>query len=162
MRFVTDNSGISSKDFRRLMMNTGELVMDVGTVLDGEKAVQAGLIDHLGGLSEAISCLYRMIEKKEKGAKSAVRPQKRRAQTMILHSVTPIWAMQQMMAEQSEQPTTVLLSETAALQGRIQNGQLLVERILSTDPHDFLRQELSPGKQVKLPAKKQIFLDYFL
>ena len=43
---------------------------------------------------------------------------------MILHSVTPIWAMQQMMAEQSEQPTTVLLSETAALQGRIQNGQL--------------------------------------
>ena len=57
VRFVTDNSGISSKDFRRLMMNTGELVMDVGTVLDGEKAVQAGLIDHLGGLSEAISCL---------------------------------------------------------------------------------------------------------
>ena len=36
---------------------------------------------------------------------------------MILHSVTPIWAMQQMMAEQSEQPITVLLSETAALQG---------------------------------------------
>lgn len=76
VRFVTDNSGISSKDFRRLMMNTGELVMDVGTVLDGEKAVQAGLIDHLGGLSEAISCLYRMIEKKEKGVKSAVRPKK--------------------------------------------------------------------------------------
>ena len=76
VRFVTDNSKISSKDFRRLMMNTGELVMDVGTVLDGEKAVQAGLIDHLGGLSEAISCLYRMIEKKEKGAKSAVRPKK--------------------------------------------------------------------------------------
>lgn len=76
VRFVTDNSGVSSKDFRRLMMNTGELVMDVGTVLDGEKAVQVGLIDHLGGLSEAISCLYRMIEKKEKGAKSAVRPKK--------------------------------------------------------------------------------------
>ena len=38
---------------------------------------------------------------------------------MILHSVTPIWAMQQMMAEQSEQPTTVLLSEAAALPGRI-------------------------------------------
>ena len=64
---------------------------------------------------------------------------------MILHSVTPIWAMQQMMAEQS------------ALQGRIQNGQLLVERILSTDPHDFLRQELSPGKQVKLPQKNRFF-----
>ena len=37
---------------------------------------------------------------------------------MILHSVTPIWAMQQMMAEQpAQQPTTVLLSATAALQG---------------------------------------------
>ena len=80
---------------------------------------------------------------------------------MILHSVTPIWAMQQMMAEQSEQPTTVLLSETAALQGRIQNGQLLVERILSTDPHDFLRQAF-PGKTGEAAAKKQIFLDYFL
>lgn len=62
VRFVTDNSRISSEDFRRLMMNTGELVMDVGTVLDGEKAVEEGLIDHLGGLSEAISCLYTMIE----------------------------------------------------------------------------------------------------
>ena len=62
VRFVTDNSKISSKGFRKLMMNTGELVMDVGTVLDGEKAVEEGLIDHLGGLSEAIACLYQMIE----------------------------------------------------------------------------------------------------
>ena len=38
VRFVTENSQISSKDFRQLMMNTGELVMDVGTVLDGEKS----------------------------------------------------------------------------------------------------------------------------
>ena len=76
---------------------------------------------------------------------------------MILHSVTPIWAMQQMMAEQSEQPTTVLLSETAALQGRIQNGQLLVERILSTAPAGAF-----PGKTGEAAAKKQIFLDYFL
>lgn len=62
VRFVTDNSKISSEDFRQLMMNTGELVMDVGTVLDGEKAVEKGLIDHLGGLNEAITCLYEMIE----------------------------------------------------------------------------------------------------
>lgn len=62
VRFVVDNSNIDSEGFRKLMMNTGELVMDVGTVLDGEKAVEAGLIDHLGGLSEAIACLYEMIE----------------------------------------------------------------------------------------------------
>ena len=71
VRFVTDNSKISSKDFRRLMMNTGELVMDVGTVLDGEKAVEEGLIDHLGGLSEAIACLYEMIEGGDGGKKAA-------------------------------------------------------------------------------------------
>ena len=81
---------------------------------------------------------------------------------MILHSVTPIWAMQQMMAEQpAQQPTTGLLAATAAWQCRMQIGLLLVARILSTDPHDFLRQELSPGKQVKLPQKNR-FLDYFL
>lgn len=62
VRFVTDNSGISSEDFRKLMMNTGELVMDMGTVLDGERAVENGLINHLGGLAEAIACLYEMIE----------------------------------------------------------------------------------------------------
>lgn len=78
VRFVTDNSKISSKDFRRLMMNTGELVMDVGTVLDGEKAVEEGLIDHLGGLSEAIACLYEMIEGGDGGKKTAQKAAKGR------------------------------------------------------------------------------------
>ena len=78
VRFVTDNSKISSKDFRRLMMNTGELVMDVGTVLDGEKAVEEGLIDHLGGLSEAIACLYEMIESGDGGKKAAQKAAKGR------------------------------------------------------------------------------------
>ena len=68
VRFVVDNSAINSEDFRRLMMNTGELVMDVGTVLDGEAAVDCGLIDHLGGLHEAIQCLYSMIEDSEEDA----------------------------------------------------------------------------------------------
>ena len=62
VRFVTDNSGISSGKFRELMMSTGELMMDVGSVLDGEKAVEVGLIEELGGLSDAVECLYEMIE----------------------------------------------------------------------------------------------------
>ena len=66
VRFVTDNSGISPERFRELMMATGELVMDVGTVLDGEAAVKEGLIDELGGLSDAISCLYELIEERER------------------------------------------------------------------------------------------------
>ena len=62
VRFVCDNSTIKPERFRELMMSTGELVMDVGSVIDGEQAVKEGLIDRLGGLSEAIDCLYAMIE----------------------------------------------------------------------------------------------------
>ncbi len=64
--FVTSNSGISEADFRRLMMNTEELVMDVGSVVDGEKAVSLGLIDEVGGFGDAMDCLYSMIESSEK------------------------------------------------------------------------------------------------
>lgn len=62
VRFVCDNSAIKPERFRELMMSTGELVMDVGSVIDGEQAVKEGFIDRLGGLSEAIDCLYDMIE----------------------------------------------------------------------------------------------------
>ncbi len=62
---MTQNSDISEDRFRELMMKTGELAMDVGTSIDGETAVQEGLIDELGGLSDAIECLYRMIEERE-------------------------------------------------------------------------------------------------
>ncbi len=63
-RFVTENSNISPQQFKDMMMNTGELTTDVGSVVDGEKAVEVGLIDELGSLSEALDCLYDMIEGK--------------------------------------------------------------------------------------------------
>lgn len=62
--FVASHSGISEKRYTELMMRTGELVMDVGTVLDGRKAVREKLIDELGGLSDALAWLYREIEGK--------------------------------------------------------------------------------------------------
>ncbi len=61
-RFVSDNSGISPERFLELSRTVGELVMDVGTVLDGEQAVAEGLIDELGSLSSAIQWLYNEIE----------------------------------------------------------------------------------------------------
>ena len=67
--FVTKNSRISEERFRELMMTTGELVMDVGTVLNGEDAVKEGLIDDLGGLSDAVNALYDMIDEREGGRK---------------------------------------------------------------------------------------------
>lgn len=60
-RFVESNSSISAEDFRKLMLKTGELIMDVGTVLDGEEAVSCGLIDELGGLSDALGYLQGVI-----------------------------------------------------------------------------------------------------
>lgn len=64
VNFVTRNSKITEKKFRQLLMETGQLVMDVGTVVDGETAVKLGLIDSLGGLSDAINALYKIIETK--------------------------------------------------------------------------------------------------
>ncbi len=61
-RFVVSNSSITAERFESLSMNTEELVMDVGSVLDGPDAVREGLIDSLGSLSDAISCLYDMID----------------------------------------------------------------------------------------------------
>ncbi len=60
--FVAAHSNISEKRFTQLMMDTGELVMDVGTVLGGKKAVKEGLIDELGGLGDALQYLYDEIE----------------------------------------------------------------------------------------------------
>lgn len=65
INFVIENSNISEADFRRLLMNTEELVMDVGSVVEGTDAVKLGLIDSLGGLSDAMECLYEMIESSE-------------------------------------------------------------------------------------------------
>ena len=70
VRFVVENSDVNSEDFKKMMMNTGELVMDMGTVLDGEAAVECGLINFLGGLHEAIDCLYSMIEEEKDNAPS--------------------------------------------------------------------------------------------
>ena len=62
--FVADHSSITAQRFTELMMRTGELVMDVGTVLNGEQAVREGLIDKLGSLSDAMDYLYKEIEGK--------------------------------------------------------------------------------------------------
>ncbi len=61
IQFVTANSGIKREDFTRLMLQTGELAADVGSVIYGEEAVELGLIDRIGGLSDALEELYGQI-----------------------------------------------------------------------------------------------------
>lgn len=64
--FVTANSGISKEQFEKFMMATGEMATDVGTILYGKEAVASGLIDQLGGLSDAMSALHLMIDESKK------------------------------------------------------------------------------------------------
>ena len=65
--FVTANSRITRERFEDYMMATGEMATDVGTILYGKEAVSSGLIDKLGGLSDALAALHKMIDnRKEK------------------------------------------------------------------------------------------------
>ncbi|MDI7248283.1 MAG: ATP-dependent Clp protease proteolytic subunit [Bacillota bacterium] len=68
IKFVAEHTRISPEKFRELMFRTGELVRDVGTVLVGSDAVNLGLMDAVGGLSDALAALNRMIEERRVGA----------------------------------------------------------------------------------------------
>lgn len=63
--FVTSNSNITKEDFEHYMMATGEMATDVGTILYGRDAVASGLIDHLGGLNDALTALHEMIDQEK-------------------------------------------------------------------------------------------------
>ena len=62
--FIVENSAIDFSRYNELVLNTGQLVTDVGTILDGEDAVDEGLIDSIGTVSDAVDALYDMIEAK--------------------------------------------------------------------------------------------------
>ena len=65
VRFITDHSNISRQRLMGYMMSTDAIANDVGTVLDGPEAVESGLIDSLGTLSDALGYLHEEIRKKK-------------------------------------------------------------------------------------------------
>ncbi len=67
--FVCSNSDINDDTFRKLMLETGELVTDVGTILGGKDAVNYGLIDRIGSLSDALNELDNLINERRKNGK---------------------------------------------------------------------------------------------
>lgn len=62
--FIAAHSKMKQESIEELMLNTSQLVKDVGTMLEGEDAVKEGLIDETGGIREALKKLYEMIERK--------------------------------------------------------------------------------------------------
>lgn len=64
--FVGKNSSIGEEKFKELMLNTDELAADIGSILYGAEAVKLGLIDRIGGLSDALECLHDMIAHAQK------------------------------------------------------------------------------------------------
>ncbi len=61
--FVTEHSRVSREDYLKLMTNTDELANDIGSVIYGREAVELGLIDSLGTLSDALAYLHGEIDK---------------------------------------------------------------------------------------------------
>lgn len=63
--FVSGHSHMSKERMEELMLDTSQLVKDVGTMLEGREAVEEGLIDETGGIREAMKKLYELIEEKK-------------------------------------------------------------------------------------------------
>lgn len=62
--FVSEHSHITQERLEELMLDTSQLVKDVGTMLEGEEAVREGLIDEVGGISQALEKLYALMNEK--------------------------------------------------------------------------------------------------
>ena len=73
IQFVTHNSHVDRETFTKMMLQTGELAADVGSVIYGEEAVKIGLIDRIGGLSDALDCLHGMMEEERQRRMDALR-----------------------------------------------------------------------------------------
>lgn len=64
VQFVAANSHVTAERFRELMLASGDMSNDVGTVLYGEQAVAEGIIDRVGTLSDALEALYGQIARR--------------------------------------------------------------------------------------------------
>ena len=62
IEFITRNSSANGDELKSMIMKTDQMTTDIGTVLGGVEAVEKGLIDRVGSLGDALSCLKQMIE----------------------------------------------------------------------------------------------------
>lgn len=55
VKFVTEHSAVTEEKFREMLMRTDQIATDTGSIIDGKEAVECGLIDEVGGLSDAMA-----------------------------------------------------------------------------------------------------------
>jgi len=67
--FISSHSDTSQERLEKLMLETGMLTKDMGTILVGGEAVKEGLIKEIGGIKEALAKLYKLMESGEKKSK---------------------------------------------------------------------------------------------
>lgn len=65
-KFISSHSNITQERVEELMLDSSQLVKDVGTLLEGEEAVKEGIIDEVGGMKESLKKLHELIEKHQK------------------------------------------------------------------------------------------------
>lgn len=65
IEFTAEHSSVSSEKLKNIMFNTQELTKDIGSMLVGREAVEAGIVDRVGGISTALNCLYDLINDKK-------------------------------------------------------------------------------------------------
>ena len=127
-RFVTKNSRISPERFKELMMERDELVLDIGTVLDGKSAVQEGLIDNLGSLSDAVKRLYELIEKDKSNnpRKAPAKSSKSTKPTKSSKSTKNSSAKSSSQKSEKKQKTVAVKSRNAELNGAFYGGSAVM------------------------------------
>lgn len=64
-KFISDHSRITQKRLEKLMLNPTQLVKDVGTLLEGQEAVEEGIIDEVGGIQDAFRKIHEMIKQRK-------------------------------------------------------------------------------------------------
>ena len=64
--FVEAHTGVAKSRLERMMIRQGMMVKDLGTILVGKMAVEEGIIDEVGGVSEALFWLHQEIERSRK------------------------------------------------------------------------------------------------
>ena len=65
IEFTATHCSVREEELRSIMFNTKELTKDVGSVLIGRQAVDRGIIDRVGGINNAMNCLYDLINNKK-------------------------------------------------------------------------------------------------